>query len=362
MPSIKEGKKEKSGKSLKSFMSGLTKGSNLSKSAPPVTAAVRKEAETLGEPRRQRPKVVIHHPPWKVPTINDPFPNLEGQTQDNHEFNLYDYKGSSWAMIFTHPTDFTPVCTSEFVELLKLKPEFQANDVKIVGFSTNASDTSRNWLRDVEAIVNGFDSVLENSLSQLGTESVTSTASKQLSTGGLDADDCEIKVDFPIYSDHTLDMATELGILDEDVQDEDGCPVTARSIYILTPDNKIALITTYPSTVGRNWKEALRCILGLQVVEKSKYSVNIPSHWENGDKVLIDSKLDDSKCDTFFGRENWERVLLPSELCQEVGAFVLGPGGVRIDKKNVQEEAATSLPRHYMRYSIQPIDTNRIDN
>jgi len=298
--------------------------------------------------------VIIHHPPWKVPTINDPFPNLEGQTLDNPEFNLYDHKGSNWAMIFTHPTDFTPVCTSEFVELLKLKPEFDAHGIKIVGFSTNVNDTHRNWLTDVEAIVNGYDMALENTFSQFTTDSVTTETTK-LSEGSSS----EIKVDFPIYSDPTLEMAVELGILDGDVKDEDGLPVTARSIYIVTPDNKIALISTYPSTVGRNWKEALRCILALQLVDKNKYSINIPSHWEKGDKVLIDPKWTDSNCDDMFGKGNWERVFLPSEVRQEVGSFASGTGGVRITKGNDKKknlEAVVALPRHYMRYTSEPKD------
>ena len=287
------------------------------------------------------------------------FPNLEGQTQDNPEFNLYDYKGSSWAMIFTHPTDFTPVCTSEFVELLKLKPEFEANDIKIVGFSTNVSDTHRNWLTDVEAIVNGYDMALENTVSQFTTDSMTSTTTKT-----SECNTSEIKVDFPIYSDPSLEMAVELGILDGDIKDEDGLPVTARSIYILTPDNKIAFITTYPSTVGRNWKEALRCVLALQLVERTKSCIHIPSHWEKGEKVLIDPKWTDSKCDKLFGKGNWERVFLPSEVCQEVGSFVSGTGGVRIkkEKKDKAKEAdlVVTLPRHYMRYTSEPSDDHRL--
>jgi alkyl hydroperoxide reductase subunit AhpC len=338
-----DAKKGKSGKGFRKFIRLRGRGD-------PITVT----GDALEEVRG-RPKIIIHHPPWKVPTINDVFPNLEGQTQDNPEFNLYDYKGSSWAMIFTYPTDFTPVCTTEFVELLKLKPKFQANGIKIVGFCTDAVDTSRNWLRDVEAIVNGYDAVLESSV--LRTESsVASTASKV-----SDGPESEIKVDFPIYSDPTLDVAVELGIVDGQAQDDDGGAFeTARSTYVLTPDNKIALINTYPATVGRNWKETLRCILALQVVEQSENCVNIPSHWEYGDKVLIDSKLSDDQCDTYFGNQNWERVYLPSEVSQEVGTFVSGPGGVHIDRKSrdiVQtppsQKQVGTLPRHYMRYTKQ---------
>lgn len=304
-----------------------------------------------------RPKIIIHHPPWKVPTINDIFPNLEGQTQDNPDFSLYDYKGSSWAMIFTYPTDFTPVCTTEFVELLKLKPKFQANNIKIIGFCTDVVDTSSNWLRDVEAIVNGYDAVLESSILQ--TESSAASTASKLS----DCAESEIKVDFPIYSDPNLDVAVELGIVDGQAQDDDddgGTTIeTARSTYILSPDNRIALISTYPATVGRNWKEILRCTMALQVVEQSNNCVNIPSHWEYGDKVLIDPKLSDATCDTQFGKQNWERVYLPSEVSQEVGTFVSGPGGVHIDSKARKtaskpcppHDQIVTLPRHYMRYT-----------
>jgi hypothetical protein len=131
----------------------------------------------------------------------------------------------------------------------------------------------------------------------------------------------------------------------------------------LSPDNRIALISTYPATVGRNWKEILRCIIALQVVEQSDHCINIPSHWNYGDKVLIDPKLSDAKCDTLFGKKNWDRVYLPSEVSQEVGTFVSGPGGVHIDSKAKKtaskpcppHDQIVTLPRHYMRYTNQTI-------
>lgn len=263
------------------------------------------------------------------------FPNLQGQTQDDQNFNLYEYKGSSWAVVFTQPTNFGPVCTSEFAELLKLKAEFDANNIKIVGFSTNVSGAHRIWLNDVEAMVNGYD--------PSNTTLVEATASSKPI----------IKVDFPIYSDPTLEMAVELGILDSDTLDEDGLPVTARTMHVLSPDNHIALLNHYPSTVGRNWKEVLRSILALQLVEQSRGLVHIPSHWELGNKVLIDPDLSDDECDQVFGIGNWERMVLPSDVCQEVGRFIKGPGGVRIrDEEN--SSCCTNclkLPRHYMRYT-----------
>mmetsp|Transcript_14744 Transcript_14744/g.21056 ORF Transcript_14744/g.21056 Transcript_14744/m.21056 type:complete len:337 (+) Transcript_14744:185-1195(+) len=327
------------------FMKQITgKRSSSAKKNESINNNMNSKKETKLLPKTEEEKrgeVIIHQPPWKVPAINDRFPNLIGHTLDNSEFNLYDYKGSSWALMFTHPTDFNAVGTSELEELLKLKSEFDANKIKIVGFSTNIySDAHRKWLDDVEAMVNGYDS-------NNNTTNTTNNEAKK------------VKADFPIYTDPTLEMAVELGIVDSDTIDEDGLPVTSRTLYVLTPDNKIALVTTYPTTVGRNWKEALRSIIALQLVERSRESIIIPSHWERGEKVLIETKLTDSECEITFGPGNWERVFLPSEVCQEVGSFVEGIGGVRIkeDRKNLlsSNNSITTLPRHYMRYTMKPV-------
>mmetsp|Transcript_29705 Transcript_29705/g.44051 ORF Transcript_29705/g.44051 Transcript_29705/m.44051 type:complete len:414 (+) Transcript_29705:97-1338(+) len=338
----------------------------------------------IEEKTHKRPSVIIHHPPWKVPAINDPFPNLEGDTQENNDFNLYEYKGNNWAMIFTHPVEFTPVCTSEFAELLKLKTQFEENEIKIVGFSTNDTDTHRNWLMDVEALVNGYhsdDPCSDKALMEISNvnndgnscatvdASVTSGTSSNPDGKVSKKEEAEgIRVDFPIYSDPTLEMAVELGILDEDVKDEDGLPVTARSVYVLTPSNKIALITTYPTTLGRNWREILRAIMGLKLVAKANSNVHIPSHWRPGDRVLIDPTFDDAKCDEVFGTENWDRVMLPSEVEQEIATFSKRDGGIKVKKTrsslmnkkkksksiSVGKPDPVVLPRHYMRYTNQP--------
>jgi len=280
----------------------------------------------------KRGEVIIHQPPWKVPTIHDKFPNLVGQTQNDQNFNLYEYKGSSWAVIFTQPNNFGPVCTSEFVELLKLKREFDSNNIKVVGFSTNVSDAQAKWLKDVEAIANGY----------VPYNGTIETAPPTQST---------IKVDFPIYSDLTLEMAVELGILDCDTADDEGLPVTTRTMHVLSPDNHIALINHYPPTVGRNWRELLRSITALQLVEKSRELIHIPSHWEPGNKVLVDPNLSDNECDEIFGIGRWDRMTLPSDVCQEVGSFIQGPGGVRIGEKEIGITGSIKLPRHYMRYT-----------
>lgn len=256
-----------------------------------------------------------------------------GQTQDEKNFNLYEYKGSCWAVVFTQPNNFGPVCTSEFVELLKLKGEFDSNNIKVVGFSTNVSDAHATWRKDVEAIVNRYDP--NNVAIEIDSSPTKST----------------IKVDFPIYSDPTLEMAVELGVLDCDTLDHEGLPVTARTIHVLSPDNHIALMNHYPLTVGRNWIELLRSILALQLVEKSRQLIHIPCQWEPGKKILVDANLSDSECDELFGLGKWDRMTLPSEVCQEVGSFMKGPGGVRIGEKETDFTGGLRLPRHYMRYT-----------
>mmetsp|Transcript_48639 Transcript_48639/g.72182 ORF Transcript_48639/g.72182 Transcript_48639/m.72182 type:complete len:372 (+) Transcript_48639:186-1301(+) len=342
----------------------IRKTIELNRSQSTVQKLLHRHSKAPQELKKAAPKrdVIIHHPPWKVPAINDPFPNLVGTTQLSNDFNLYEHKGNSWAMIFTHPLDFTPVCTSEFTELLKLKHQFNENGIKIVGFSTNDATTHRNWINDVEAHVGGYNV-------EMKTDSCGAIISCNNVGGSCNRNPkIDAKVDFPIYSDPTLEMAVELGVLEEDVKDIDGLPVTARSVYVLNPAHRIMLITTYPTTLGRNWREILRAIIALKLVESNNATVHIPSHWEPGDRVLIDPQFDDVKCDEVFGKENWERVMLPSEVEQEIASFSNGDGGVKIKKRNsflkkkqsIDEEKERSdpvtLPKHYMRL------TNRPDN
>jgi len=208
------------------------------------------------------------------PTINDTFPNIRGETQDTSNFDLYEYLGDSWGIIFMHPGDYTPVCTTELGEAAKKSDEFAKRGVKLCGFSCNDSSSHRGWIRDIE-----------------------------VATGG--------KVDFPLFCDPNRDVATELKILDETNKDAKGLPMTVRSVYILKPDKSVALMMTYPASTGRNFDEILRVVDSLQLTVNN--AVATPVNWKKGEDVIVNFPLTNAQADERFGADGYKVVDLPSE-------------------------------------------------
>lgn len=223
-------------------------------------------------------------------TINDQFPNLNGETQDTTNFDLYEYLGDSWGVIFMHPGDYTPVCTTELGEAASKKTNFDARNVKMCGFSCNSAESHRGWVEDIKA-----------------------------ATGQ--------QVDFPMFCDPDREKSVELGILDETNKDAKGLPMTVRSVFILKPDKTIALMLTYPATCGRNFDEILRCLDSLQLT--SGESVATPANWKKGDDVIVNFPLTDADADEKFGKDGYRVVNLPSEKGKE-------------------------LSKHYLRYTKDP--------
>eukprot|EP01083_Nonionella_stella_P244543 850995_1 len=168
-----------------------------------------------------------------VLTINDGFPNLTGETQDTTSFDLFEYLGDSWGLIFMHPGDYTPVCTTELGEAAAQSTQFKDRNVKMCGFSCNSAESHRGWIEDIKA------------------------------ASGQD-------VSFPLFCDPEREKSVELGVLDETNKTAKGLPMTVRSVFILKPDKTIALMMTYPATCGRNFDEILRCVDSLKLTsEKS---------------------------------------------------------------------------------------------
>jgi len=223
-------------------------------------------------------------------TINDTFPNLMGDTQDSSEFNLYDYLGDSWGVIFMHPGDYTPVCTTELGEAASKKTQFDERSVKMCGFSCNSAESHRGWIEDIKAAT------------------------------GQD-------VEFPLFCDPEREKSVELGVLDETNKNAKGLPMTVRSVFILKPDKTVALMLTYPATCGRNFDEILRCVDSLQLTTRE--SVATPVNWNKGDDVIVNFPLTDADADEKFGKDNYRIVDLPSEKDQE-------------------------LTKHYLRYTKDP--------
>lgn len=225
--------------------------------------------------------------------INDKFPNLQGATQDSESFDLYDQVGNDqWCVIFTHPGDFTPVCTTELASAASLQMSFKNRNVALVGFSCNSAESHRQWIRDIE-YVSGFI------------------------------------VDFPLFCDPTRENAVKLGILDSQNQTNDGLPLTVRGTFILKPDKTIASMMVYPHSVGRNLEEVLRILDSLLLTEQEKAIVT-PSNWKEGEDVLVAHNVTDDKAKQQFGEDKVKVVKVPSE------------------------RGKKGLERHYLRYTKAP--------
>lgn len=225
------------------------------------------------------------------PSINDKFPNLEGETQGTDTFNLYEYLGDSWGIVFMHPGDFTPVCTTELGKAAELKPQFSSRNVKLCGFSCNDADSHKGWIEDIK-----------------------------VATGQ--------NVTFPLFCDPDRSISTELGILDETNKNAAGLPMTVRSVFILKPDRTVALLLTYPASCGRNFDEILRVVDSLQLT--CTHSVATPVNWKKGSDVIVNFPLTDVDADEAFGKGGYKVVDLPSEKDKD-------------------------LPKHYLRYTKDPL-------
>ncbi|CAJ1962697.1 unnamed protein product [Cylindrotheca closterium] len=209
------------------------------------------------------------------PTIGDVFPNLKGSTQLSDDFDLYEYIGNDkWGLIFMHPGDFTPVCTTELGAAAGLASEFEKRNVSVVGFSCNNAQSHRDWIVDIK-----------------------------VATGE--------QVNFPLFCDPDRSHAKWLGILDQNNRDRKGLPMTVRSVYVLKPNKEVALVITYPASTGRNMNEILRVIDSLQV--SHEYEVGTPANWTPGGRVLINATLSDNQAEGRYGREQIEYVDVPSE-------------------------------------------------
>jgi len=167
-------------------------------------------------------------------------------TQDSTEgpLHFYDWAGSSWVILFSHPKDFTPVCTTELGAVAKLKPEFDKRGVKPLGLSVDASDSHGRWAADIEE------------------------------TQGA-------KLNFPLIADHDKKVANLYGMIHPNASDT----MTVRSVFVIDPNKKLRLTLTYPASTGRNFDEILRTIDSLQLTDKFK--VATPVNWKHGEDVII---------------------------------------------------------------------------
>nr|XP_046247195.1 peroxiredoxin-6 [Scatophagus argus] len=195
--------------------------------------------------------------------LGDVFPNFEANTTIG-KIKFHDFLGNSWGILFSHPRDFTPVCTTELARAARLSSEFKKRDVKMIALSIDSVEDHCSWSKDVMA----FNSEAESALP------------------------------FPIIADDKRELSVKLGMLDPDEKDKDGIPLTARCVFVIGPDKKLKLSILYPATTGRNFDELLRVIDSLQLTAQKK--VATPVDWKPGDKVMVIPSLSEAEATTLF--------------------------------------------------------------
>ena len=203
--------------------------------------------------------------------INDVAPDFTAQTTKG-PINFHEWVGDDWAILFSHPKDFTPVCTTELGYMAKIEPEFKARHAKLLGLSVDMADDHSRWLNDIEE------------------------------TQGS-------KVDYPLISDSDLKVSKLYNMLPaEETGTSEGRTAatnqTVRSVFIVGPDKKIKLMLTYPMTTGRNFDEILRVLDSMQLTAKHK--VATPANWKHGDDVIIAGSVTDDDAKKALFPTGWK--------------------------------------------------------
>jgi alkyl hydroperoxide reductase subunit AhpC len=195
--------------------------------------------------------------------LNDDAPNFLAQSTEG-KIDFYEWLGNSWAILFSHPKDFTPVCTTELGAVAKLKPEFDKRNVKVIGLSVDGLSNHEKWSNDIKE------------------------------TQGY-------KPNFPIIADEDRKVSDLYGMIHPKASDT----LTVRSVFVIGPDKKIKLTLTYPASAGRNFDEILRVIDSLQLT--ANYKVATPANWKNGEDVIISGTVSDEDAKKLFP-QGWKTV------------------------------------------------------
>ncbi len=202
-------------------------------------------------------------------TIGDEAPNFTAQTTEG-EITFHDWIGDSWAVLFSHPKDFTPVCTTELGYMASIKPAFDKRGVKIIGLSVDPVEKHAGWADDIEE------------------------------TQGT-------RPNYPIIGDGDYAVSKAYGMLGADVSGDPADRTaalnqTVRNVFVIGPDKKIKLVLIYPMTTGRNFDEVLRVIDSLQLTANHK--VSTPAQWQPGEDVIIAGSVSNDEAKELFG--DWE--------------------------------------------------------
>jgi alkyl hydroperoxide reductase subunit AhpC len=181
--------------------------------------------------------------------LGDEAPDFTASTTQG-PITFHAWKGNSWAILFSHPKDFTPVCTTELGAVAALKKDFEARNTKVIGLSVDPLESHHVWSRDIEDV-----------------------------TGH--------RVNFPMVADPDRRIALMYGMIHPNASDT----MAVRSVYIIGPDNRVKLMLTYPASTGRNFAEVLRTLDSLQLT--ARYSVATPADWRQGEDVIITMAVSD---------------------------------------------------------------------
>jgi alkyl hydroperoxide reductase subunit AhpC len=203
-------------------------------------------------------------------TLGDTAPDFEAETTEG-TINFHDWIGDSWAVLFSHPRDFTPVCTTELGYMAKIKPDFDKRNVKIIGLSVDGLENHEKWAADIEE------------------------------TQGT-------APNYPIIGDSDFKVSKLYGMLPADVSGDPTARTpaqnqTVRNVFVIGPDKTLKLILVYPMTTGRNFDEVLRVIDSLQLTAKHK--VATPVNWQQGDDVIIAGSVSNDQAKEIYP-DGWE--------------------------------------------------------
>jgi alkyl hydroperoxide reductase subunit AhpC len=188
--------------------------------------------------------------------LGDEAPDFTAESTEG-EIRFHDYLGDSWGVLFSHPADFTPVCTTELGRVAALKSEFDKRNTKVVGLSVDGLSDHEKWGQDIEDV-----------------------------TGS--------KLNFPLVADKGREVADKYGMIHPNASDT----MTVRSVFVIGPDKKVKLTLTYPAATGRDFNEILRVIDSLQLTAKHK--VATPADWKQGEDVIITTAVSDEEAQERF--------------------------------------------------------------
>ncbi len=188
--------------------------------------------------------------------LGDDAPNFTAETTEG-TLTFHDWKGDSWAVLFSHPKDFTPVCTTELGAVAGLKPEFEKRNTKVIGLSVDPIDSHKDWVQDIEDV-----------------------------TGHA--------LNFPLIADHDRKISDLYDMIHPNADDT----MTVRSVFVIGPDNKVKLTLTYPASTGRSFDELLRVIDSLQLTDR--HAVATPVDWKSGQDVIIGTGVSDEEAHERF--------------------------------------------------------------